>query len=68
MAGNLPPSRHNHLRCRLRSSGLYRLLWVDGVALATDQMAASDFLFASGINATGDAFYHGAFVGLQYGW
>lgn len=53
---------------RFSVRGGYRLLWVDGVALATDQLAASDFLFASGINATGDAFYHGAFVGLQYGW
>jgi hypothetical protein len=52
----------DHLSVR----GGYRLLWIDGVALATDQVAASDFVFARGIDTTGDAFYHGAFVGLQY--
>lgn len=51
---------------RLSVRGGYRLLWVDGVALATDQVAESDFLFDRGIDASGDAFYHGAFVGLQY--
>lgn len=46
--------------------GGYRLLWIDGVALATDQVAASDFVFHRGIAPEGDAFYHGAFAGLQY--
>jgi hypothetical protein len=31
----------------------------------TDQVAASDFIFDRGINTSGNAFYHGAFVGLQ---
>jgi len=48
--------------------GGYRLLWMDGVALATDQVAASDFFNNSGIDASGDAFYHGAFAGLQCQW
>jgi hypothetical protein len=52
----------NHLSLR----GGYRLLWIDRVALATDQMAASNFISYQGIDPTGDAFYHGAFVGLQY--
>ncbi len=51
---------------RLSLRGGYRLLWVDGVALATDQVAVSDFIFGGGIRASGDAFYHGAFIGLQY--
>ena len=46
--------------------GGYRLIWIDRVALATDQLAASDFVFARGIDPTGDVFYHGAFVGLHY--
>ena len=51
---------------RLSRRGGYRLLWVDSVALATDQVAVSDFIFGHGIRASGDAFYHGALVGLQY--
>lgn len=43
-----------------------RLLWIDGVALATDQVAASDFAFDRGTDPTGDVFYHGAFVGMHY--
>lgn len=46
--------------------GGYRLLWIDGVALATDQVAVSNFIFNSGLKASGDAFYHGAFVGFEY--
>ncbi len=46
--------------------GGYRLLWIDRVALAGDQMAVSNFISDQGIDPTGDAFYHGAFVGLQY--
>lgn len=53
---------------RLALRGGYRLLWIDGVALATDQVAVSDFLAHTGIDASGDAFYHGAFVGLEYAW
>jgi hypothetical protein len=56
--------------CRLTSGwslrGGYRLLWIDGVALATDQVAASDFVFHRGMAPHGGAFYHGAFAGLQY--
>lgn len=56
---------------RLSLRGGYRLLWIDRVALATDQVAATAFVppaFAPGrgIDDTGDVFYHGAFVGLQY--
>ncbi len=46
--------------------GEYRLLWIDGVALAPEQVAASDFVFSRGIDAEGGTFYHGVFVGLQY--
>lgn len=44
----------------------YQLLWITQVALATEQIAASDFVFGNGIDATGDTFYHGATVGMQY--
>jgi len=52
----------DHLSVR----GGYRLLWIDRVALAMAQVAASDFSELRGIDTTGDAFYHGAFVGLEY--
>lgn len=54
------------LTSRWSLRGGYRLLWIDGVALATDQVAASDFVSNRGMNTIGDAFYHGAFVGIQY--
>jgi hypothetical protein len=54
------------LTARVSLTGGYRLLWIDGVALATDQVAVSDFVLSRGISTGGDAFYHGGFVGLQY--
>lgn len=43
----------------------YRVVWVDGVALASDQIAATNSLTFQGIDRTGGAFYHGVFVGLD---
>ncbi len=54
----------DHLAVR----GGYRLLWIDGVALASDQLAVSDFANNTGLNSSGDAFYHGAFAGLECTW
>ncbi len=48
--------------------GGYRLLWVDGVALAADQVLANDFTAGQGLDSNGDVFYHGAFGGLQLVW
>lgn len=44
----------------------YDLLWLETVALASDQIPATNFATSSGISADGGAFYHGAFVGLEY--
>ncbi len=44
--------------------GGYRMLWIDSVALASDQVAATDFFSGTGIDVTGDVFYHGGFLGL----
>lgn len=47
----------------------YRLLWLDGVALATDQPWANPTPVtgpAPTVDCHGDLFYHGAFVGLEY--
>jgi hypothetical protein len=47
--------------------GGYNLLWLEGVALAPDQM---DFAFTptagQGIDMAGGVFYHGASLGLEY--
>ncbi len=48
--------------------GGYQLLWVNGVALATEQVAVTNFTTNSGIDASGDAFYHGALVSLEAVW
>ncbi|MEO8497134.1 MAG: hypothetical protein ABI614_18840 [Planctomycetota bacterium] len=66
--GELGLSADYRLTDRLSVRGGYQLLWVAGVALATDQLEVSDFISASGIEASGDTLYHGAFVGLEYGW
>lgn len=50
---------------RLSLLGGYRLMWIDGLALAPEQLAASDG-FGGGIDTSGEAFFHGALVGLQY--
>ena len=44
----------------------YQLLWIEQAALAVDQVAVSDFVFDRGLDAKGDAFYHGAIIGLEY--
>lgn len=44
----------------------YQLLWINQVVLATEQLASTDFVFGSGVAATGDTFYHGASIGLKY--
>jgi hypothetical protein len=52
----------DHLSLR----GGYRLLWIDGVALASEQLAVTDFNQGTGFDGSGDVFYHGAFVGLEF--
>ena len=45
----------------------YQLLWIDGVALATSQVGVSNPIFGTATVDTGaTAFYHGAFVGLEF--
>jgi Putative beta barrel porin-7 (BBP7) len=48
--------------------GGYQLLWLDGVALAPDQIAATQIITRNGIDTTGDSFYHGALVGIEVAW
>jgi hypothetical protein len=44
----------------------YRAIWVDGVALASEQINATSSLNFNGISTSGDVFYHGGFLGLEY--
>ncbi|HWA98835.1 MAG TPA: hypothetical protein VG713_10105 [Pirellulales bacterium] len=44
----------------------YELLWLDGVALATDQVRVSNPGFGTATVATNTVFYHGAFLGVEY--
>jgi hypothetical protein len=46
--------------------GDYRAVWVDGVALASEQINATNYLDFSGAATSGDVFYHGSFLGLEY--
>jgi hypothetical protein len=50
---------------RLSLLGGYRLMWIDGLALAPEHLAANDG-FGGGIDTSGGAFFHGALVGLEY--
>ncbi|MGD9719626.1 MAG: hypothetical protein AB7O59_00225 [Pirellulales bacterium] len=40
----------------------YQLLWVSGVATASDQLPATS------LDTSGDVFLHGALVGAEAGW
>lgn len=47
--------------------GGYQLLWIEGVALASDQVAVSDpDNGLATVDTSGSPFYHGAFVGLEF--
>ncbi len=49
----------------LARRGGYRTLWIDSVATAVEQLGATDFFAGTGLNNSGDVFYHGAFVGFE---
>jgi hypothetical protein len=50
--------------------GGYQLLWINGVALATDQIGSTDIAneAATSINNDGDPFYHGPVAGFEFVW
>lgn len=45
--------------------GTYQVLFVDGVALAGEQLAVTNLTAGTGINPNSDVFYHGASFGLE---
>jgi len=44
----------------------YQVMWIQGVALATDQMAVTDFVAEDGIDVGGGLFYHGGMAGVEF--
>jgi hypothetical protein len=46
----------------------YQLLWLDGVALASEQIFATNVINGSGIDADGFVFYHGALISMDVIW
>lgn len=51
---------------RLSVRATYQMLWLEGIAQASDQIAVSDpFLGVATVDTSGSAFYHGVFVGGQ---
>lgn len=49
--------------------GGYQVMWLDGVAVATNQLGAVDMTAATGgIDCGGTVFYHGAMAGLEARW
>jgi|GEM_PF-860983 len=67
--GELNFNANYRLTDRLTFLAGYNLLWVNGLALAPDQLAATNI--ATGVGALdtgGNLFYHGFNVGLEYGW
>ncbi len=46
----------------------YELLWLDGVAVATEQIPVINRITNSGIDSGGDAFYHGAMFSVNCAW
>jgi hypothetical protein len=46
----------------------YQLLWFDGVALASEQIFATNILSGTGIDTDGFVFYHGALISMDVIW
>jgi hypothetical protein len=48
--------------------GGYQLLWIDGVALSSEQVQASNFATGTGTDVRGDVFFHGFLAGAEARW
>jgi hypothetical protein len=73
-ANSTPVVGEAHLTAAFRLCGdlslraSYGVMGISDVALATDQMGVSDFLGTPAVHDNGNAFYHGGFVGLGFGY
>jgi hypothetical protein len=68
-AGELAFTEVYQLNCHWSLRGGYQLLWLQGVALASDQVAVSDPVRGTAtVNTNGAPFYHGAVFGLEFNY
>lgn len=56
------------LRDHVYLRGGYQVMWIEGLALAPDQVATANFMGASTVNTGGGIFLHGAIAGLELRW
>jgi hypothetical protein len=67
--GEIGINANYQLTDRLSVLAGYNLLWVNSLALAPDQLAATNVNTGVGaLDVGGNLFYHGFNVGLEYGW
>jgi hypothetical protein len=67
--GDLGLTVTRRITCQLAARAGYQLLWIDGVALAPDQLDNSNInTQIASLDSSGSLFYHGGFVGLEYIW
>ncbi|WP_254508758.1 hypothetical protein [Anatilimnocola floriformis] len=67
--GQLGFNANRRLTDRLTFVAGYNLLWVTGLALAPNQLAATNVNTGAGaLSTNGTMFYHGVNVGLEYAW
>ncbi|MHB8972478.1 MAG: BBP7 family outer membrane beta-barrel protein [Pirellulaceae bacterium] len=68
-AGDLGVSVGRRITDQLSIRLGYMALWIEGVALAPEQLEASDPASGTaGLDKCGGVFYHGGFAGLDYCW
>jgi putative beta barrel porin BBP7 len=67
--GELGVSVRYRVSCSVSAIAGYQLLWIEGVALAPDQIPLADPISGlAGIDTGGGAFYHGAVLALEVSW
>jgi hypothetical protein len=68
-AGELQVKGQYRLTENIAVQAGYQLLWLEGVALAPEQLGRTDVITQSiNLTASGSPFYHGAFVGVAVTW
>jgi hypothetical protein len=68
-AGEIDVTMAYQLTRHMALRGGYQLLWLDGLALASDNLArATRNSSQAGIDNEGDVFYHGAMMSLDFMW
>jgi hypothetical protein len=66
--GDLNGSLYYHLTRFIRVRGGYNVLWIDGLALAPDQLDFTAATTAQAVRGDGQVFLHGANFGLEAVW